>query len=73
MSPIRWLSDVGSPIGLVLVPAFEPPGTAPEFGVSLEAAILACERYGDTSDEGFSARENIPARVAGMGEMYGGC
>ena len=63
-----WLSDVGSPIALVLVSptlAFEPPGIAPEIGMSLEAVRLACTRYGGTWEEGLSARENIPAIVAG--------
>ena len=74
MGPTRWLSDVGSPIAVVLPTlAFEPPGTAPEFGVSVEAVRLACARYGGTSDEGLSARETVFAKVAGVGEMCGGC
>ena len=74
MGPTCWLSDVDSPI--VLVPAtlaFEPPGTVPEFGISLEAVRFACARYGDAEEEGLSAREGDPARVAGVGAMCGGC
>ena len=74
MGPTCWLSDVGSPIALVPpMLAFEPPGTALEFEVSLEAVRLACERYGGTWEEALSARENVPARGAGVGEMYDGC
>jgi hypothetical protein len=53
--------------------AFEPPGAAPEFGVSLEAVRLSCARYGGTWEEGSSARRNVPAIVAGGGGMYGRC
>jgi hypothetical protein len=72
LGPTYSLNDVGSPV--VLVPtilALEPPGATPECRVSPEAVRLAWVMYEGAWKEGPSVRENVPAGVACVGEVYG--